>query len=153
MKTWIALFSMAALLTGCGGGGGDATSRAVKDSSGEALTKAELIEQGDAICAKVYAVTETLDAEGTTQEAARFAGLHSGMIKDLLALGAPQETEYLYAEYTTAAKAFAEAEGEVKRYAASGDPAALRIAESSSLSAFSMFKGLAGGYGFKICAG
>jgi hypothetical protein len=153
MKTWIALLSATALLlAGCGGGSEGTSSVATTSASGGALTKAELIEQGDAICTKVYVVTEALNPEGTTKDALRFADLHSGMVKSLLRLGVPQETEYSYAEYTTAAHAFAQAEAEVKTMVKRGDPAALRRAESGSLSALSMFQGLSAAYGFKECA-
>jgi hypothetical protein len=152
-RVWIVLLSIAALIAaGCGGGSGDGSSTATKAGNGP-LTKAELIEQGDAICAKVYAVTESLNAEGPTKEAVRFANLHIAMIKDLLALGTPRETEFSYAEYTTGAHALEEAEAAVERMARRGDPEGLRVAESSSLSTFSMFQGLAGQYGFKECAG
>ena len=151
----VALLAVAALLVaGCGGGDGgdgDASATAAGQEAG-ALTKAELLAAGDAICAKVYAVTERLNAEGSTAEAVRFADLHIRMVEDLLDLGTPRETEYSYAEYTTAAKAFAQAETEVKTMARRGDPSDLRTAESSSLSAFSMFQGNAGQYGFKVCA-
>ncbi len=154
MKPWLVLLPVAVLLvSGCGGGGGGASSTATTGSDGGALTKAELIEQGDAICAKTYAITESLNAEGPAKEALRYAGLTSAMIKRLLALGVPRETEYSYAEYTTAAHALAQAEAEVKSVAErGGGPAALRRAESGSLSGLSMFQGLAGAYGFKTCA-
>lgn len=149
----IALLPITALLvTGCGGGSGNASTTATTGADAGALTKAELLEQGDAICAKVYVVTKSLNPEGTTKEAVRFADLHSGMIKDLLALGVPQETEYSYAEYTTGAHALEDAEVEVKVMAKRGDPAALRRAESGSLSTRSMFQAVAATYGFKECA-
>lgn len=153
MKTWIALLSATALLlAGCGGGSESTSSIATTSTSGGALTKAELIEQGDAICTKVYAVTGTLNPEGTSEEALRIADLHSGMVKRLLALGTPQETEYSYAEYTTAAHALAQASEEVEFVAEKHDQAALRRSESGSLSTLSMFQGAAAQYGFKGCA-
>jgi hypothetical protein len=153
MKTWIALLPLVALLiAGCGGGGDDASSAATTATGGSALTKAELIEQGDAICAEVYAATGALNPEGTSKEGARVADLTIDMVKRLLALGTPQETEYDYAEYTVAAKALAQAETEVKLVAERGDAAALRRAESSSLSNLSLFQGNAGQYGFEDCA-
>jgi hypothetical protein len=152
-QTWIALLPVAALLVaGCGGGTERSTSGATAEKNGSALTKAELIEQGDAICAKVYAATGALNPEGTSKEGVRVANLLNSMIQRLLALGTPQETEYSYAEYTTAAHALKRAEGEVTLVARRGDPAALRLAESGSLSSLSMFEGLAGQYGFKDCA-
>lgn len=45
-----ALAALAMLIAGCGGGGGDTT---------EALTKAEFIKQGDAVCKKGNKMSET----------------------------------------------------------------------------------------------
>lgn len=115
------------------------------------MTKAELIERGDAICAKVYPEREKLNPEGTPEEALRVADLISGMTKQLLALGTPQETEYAYAEYTTALHELEEASARVKAMAKRG-PAALRAAESGSLAALSGFQGYASAYGFKGCS-
>ncbi len=153
MKVWIALLPVALLLIGgCGGGGGD-PSPATTGTSSSQLTKAQLIEQGDAICAKAYAVRETLDAEGSAEESVHYANLVGQMVKDLLALGVPQETEYNYAEYTNAAHELAAAEVLVKTAAKRGNAEDLRAAESSSLSALSAFQGNAGTYGFEDCAG
>lgn len=153
-RIWILALPVTALLiAGCGGGSSDSSeSTATTTAAPAAMSKAELIEQGDAICAKTYAVTGTLNLEGTTGEARRIAGLHSIMIKRLLALGTPQETEYSYAEYTTAAHALVASSEEIVLVAKKDDPAALRVAESGSLSTLSMFQGLAGAYGFKDCA-
>jgi hypothetical protein len=154
MKAWIApLLAVALLVVGCGGGSGDPSPSTTTGASSGQLTKAELIEQGDAICAKTYAVTETLSAEGTTAEAVHYATLVGAMVKELLALGVPQETNYDYAEYTNYAHELAAAEAEVKRMAKRGNPADLRLAESGSLSTFSGFTSNAGTYGFKVCAG
>jgi hypothetical protein len=153
MKAWIALLLVAMLLiVGCGGGSGDPSPATTTGASSGQLTKAELIEQGDAICAKAYAVRETLDAEGPTEEAVRYANLMHRMVKDLLALGVPQETNYDYAEYTNYAHELEAAEALVTMMAKRRDAEELRRAESSSLSAFSAFTGNAGTYGLKDCA-
>jgi hypothetical protein len=153
MKAWIASLAVVVLLfAGCGGGG-DSSSATTTERGGEALTKAELIEQGDAICAKPLAIRASLNPEGTPEEAVRVASLVTAMVNRLLALGTPKETEYTYAEYTTAAHALVQAETEVKAMAKKGDPVDLRRAESGSLSTFSMFESLAGQYGFTDCAG
>jgi hypothetical protein len=150
-RTWIALLLVAALLvTGCGGSGG--ASPATTTANSGALTKAELIQQGDAICSDVYAATAALNPEGTSSEGTRVADLTSDMVKRLLALGIPQETEYSYAEYTTAAHTLAGAAAQVKSAAEGGDAVALRRAEQGSLTALSSFQGYAGQYGFKDCA-
>jgi hypothetical protein len=151
--TWIVLLFLAALLvTGCGGGGGDASSAATTGASGTALTKAELIERGDAICAKVYPTRDSLNPEGTPEEALRVAKLISGMTKQLLVLGIPQETEYAYAEYATALHVLDRMSAKVQKMVKRGKPGALRSAETGSLSSLSGFEGYAGAYGFKACA-
>jgi hypothetical protein len=152
-RPWVALLVVAvAFVAGCGGGAEGPPSGTTRETHGGALTKTELIQRGDAICAKAYATTESINPEGSTREAARFAGLSSSMVKRLLDLGTPQETEYAYAEYTTGAKAFIEAETEVKAAVKRGNPAVLKRAEASSLSALSMFQAVALAYGFKDCA-
>jgi hypothetical protein len=148
---WIALLPITVLLiSGCGGG--DASPATTTEASGGALTKAELIEQGDAICAEVYAAAGGLKSEGTEEEVVRQANLYGSMVKRLLALGTPQETEYSYAEYTTVAHELAQIEEAVKLAAGRGDAAALGTAKSGSLSALNSFQGNAGDYGFKDCA-
>lgn len=155
-RTWIALLLVVALLiAGCGGGNGDdstaSTAAKTTASSGEP-TKAELIEQGDGICAKVYATTGQLNAEGTVEEAVRVADLRGDMVKSLMGLGKPQEAEKAYSEFISAARTLAQAEGEIKLAAKQGDSAARELAESSSLSTYSLFQGAAAQYGFKECS-
>lgn len=146
------MLSLAALLiAGCGGGGGSASSSAA-GGDGEALTKAELIERGDAICAKVYPARATLDPEGTPEEALRVASLISGMTKQLLALGVPRETEYAYAEYAVALHVLDRMSAKVKRMVKRGNPVTLRTSETGSLASLSAFQGHAASYGFKACA-
>ncbi|HWA54204.1 MAG TPA: hypothetical protein VG816_08540 [Solirubrobacterales bacterium] len=154
-RTWIALLPAAALLlAGCGGGGGDESSEstATTTAAPAALTKAELIEQGDAICGEVNAAVggEASGEEGsgaTTQ----VAGLYSGMVASLNNLGAPQETAG-YAEFSEAAEELATAEGEVKLAAEREDTAALETAESNASTALTSFQNAASEYGFKDCS-
>ena len=70
--------SLAALaLAGCGGGGGGDTTAAAPATAEEttpALTKEELITQGDAICAEVNAAVGTVvasEAESSTRSRRR----------------------------------------------------------------------------------
>jgi hypothetical protein len=145
------VLAVALLAAGCGGGSGDTSSAAAIEASGGHLTKAELVKQGNAICAKVFAQAAQFDPEGTKKEAVQVAGLYRGMTKHLLALGAPQETEYDYAEYINGVNALAEAAGEVESAAKKDDGAALAKAESSALSMSALFQTEAGIYGLTVC--
>ncbi|MFI5027955.1 MAG: hypothetical protein ACHQCF_03115, partial [Solirubrobacterales bacterium] len=50
-------------LAGCGGGGGEETTAApVTTTEPQSLSKAELIQQGDGICAEVNAAVGTVEA-------------------------------------------------------------------------------------------
>jgi hypothetical protein len=155
-RTWIVAVPVAALLIGgCGGGGDDESteSTAVTTSAPAALTKAELIEQGDAICAEVNAAVGTVGASSaeTGSPAAQAADLYSGMIDSLNNLGTPQEMDG-YAEFSGAAEELAQAEGEVKLGAERGDPAGLESAESNASTALTSFQNAASEYGFEECS-
>ncbi len=144
---------VAALLVGCGGGGSDSTeSTATTTATTTALTKAELIEQGDAICAEVNAAVGTVGASSaeTGSPAAQAADLYSGMVASLKNLGAPQEADG-YAEFTAAADALATAEGEVKLASERGDVAGQETAESNASTALSSFQEEAQAFGFEEC--
>ena len=155
-RTWIALLPIAALaIAGCGGGGGsDSTeSTAVSAVTTTALSKAELIEQGDAICAEVNAAVGSLGASGTEtgSPAAQAASLYSGMVASLNNLGTPQEADG-YAEFSSAAEELAQAEDEVKLAAEREDTSALESAESSASAALASFQEAAEEYGFEDCS-
>jgi hypothetical protein len=145
----------ALLVAGCGGGGDDDSteSTAVTTAAPTALTKAELIEQGDAICAEVNAAVGTVAASSaeTGSPAAQAADLYSGMVASLQNLGTPQETDG-YAEFSTAADELATAEDEVKLASERGDTAALETAESSASSSLTSFQNAASEYGFQDCS-
>jgi hypothetical protein len=140
-------------LAGCGGGG-DSTESAPTTTAATttALTKAELIEQGDAICAEVNAAVGTVGASGaeTGSSTAQAAGLYSGMVASLKNLGAPRETAG-YAEFTAAADELATAEGEVKLASERGDSAGLETAASNASAALASFQAAAQEYGFEEC--
>ncbi len=153
-KTSTALLAVGALLVaGCGGGGDSTESAPVTTAATTtALTKAELIEQGDAICAEVNAAVGTVGASSaeTASPAAQAADLYSGMVASLKNLGTPQETAG-YSEFTTAADELATAEGEVKLASERGDAAGLETAESKTSAALASFQEAAQEYGFKEC--
>jgi eukaryotic-like serine/threonine-protein kinase len=143
----------AALLAGCGGGGEDSTESAPTTTTATtALTKAELIEQGDAICAEVNAAVGTVGASSaeTSSPSAQAADLYSGMVASLKNLGAPQEAAG-YSEFTGAADELATTEGEVKLASERGDTAGLEAAESKASAALASFQEAAQEYGFKQC--
>jgi hypothetical protein len=149
----IVALAAAALLAGCGGGGDSTESApATTAPTTTALTKAELIEQGDAICAEVNAAVGTVGASSaeTGSGAAQTADLYGGMVASLKNLGAPQETAG-YSEFTTTADELATAEGEVKLASDRGDVAGQETAESNASAALSSFQGEAQAYGFKEC--
>jgi hypothetical protein len=142
-------------VAGCGGGGSDSTESApvATTPTTTALSKAELIEQGDAICAEVNAAVGTVGSSSgeTGGETSQVADLYSGMVQSLKGLGTPQEAGS-YSEFSSAADELASAEGEVKLAVERGDEAALATAESSASSALSSFKAAAQEYGFEKCA-
>jgi hypothetical protein len=154
--TWILVFPVVALLiSGCGGGGSeDSTeSTATTTATPKALSKAELIEQGDAICGEVNAAVGGVGSSSTenSSPASQAAGLYSGMVASLNNLGTPQETEG-YAEFSSGAEELAKAEDEVKLASERGDTAGLEAAESSASEALTSFQNAASEYGFKDCS-
>ena len=154
-QTWIAALPVAALLVaGCGGGSGSTEStQGVTAATTTALTKAELIEQGNAICAEVNAAVGSVGASSAESgsPAGQVAGLYSGMVGSLKNLGTPQEAAG-YAEFSAAADELSTAEGEVKLAAERGETAGLESAESNASSALSAFQTAAQEYGFKDCS-
>jgi hypothetical protein len=155
-RTWIlALPVIALLIVGCGGGGGDDSSEstATTVAAPRALSKAELIEQGDAICAEVNAAVGSVGSSSAenSSPASQAADLYSGMVASLNNLGTPQETDG-YAEFSSAAEELAKAEGEVKLASERGETAGLEAAESSASEALTSFQSAAGEYGFKDCS-
>jgi hypothetical protein len=150
----LALPIAALAIAGCGGGGGDDSTAAapVTEATTTALSKAELIEQGDAICAEVNAAVGTVGASSaeTGSPAAQDADLYSGMIASLQNLGTPAETDG-YAEFSSASGELSTAEGEVKLASERGDAAGLETAESNASAALSSFQEAARDYGFEEC--
>jgi hypothetical protein len=151
----VALPVAAVLIAGCGGGGDDESteSTAVTTAAPTALSKAELIEQGDAICAEVNAAVGAVAASSaeTGSPAGQAADLYSGMIDSLNNLGTPQETDG-YAEFSGVAEELAQAESEFKLAAERGDTAGLEAAESNASSALTSFQNAASEYGFEDCS-
>lgn len=145
----------ALVIAGCGGGGGDESTEATATPTATtaALSRAELIEQGDAICAEVNAAAGSDEASGgqTGSPAATLAGLYGGMVSSLNNLGAPRESAG-YAEFSSAAEELAKVEDEVKLAAEREEAAALEAAEPNASTALSEFQEAASEYGFEDCA-
>jgi hypothetical protein len=142
-----------AALAGCGGGGDDTTeSTAATTTEAASLAKADLIAQGDAICAEVNAAVGSAGAVETETAApsTQISTLYVGMVQDIEALGAPEETEG-YAEFSQAAEELAQVEGEVKLAAEREDSVALAEAETEATAALAQFQSAAETYGFTKC--
>ena len=143
------------VLAGCGGDGGDETTAApVEATEAEpALTKADLIAQGDAICAEVNAAVGSLDAGETeaTDQASQVADLYGGMVERLQALGTPDEAEG-YEEFADSADELAQAASDAELASARGDEEGLVVAQEDVSSSLAEFQEAAASYGFEDCA-
>jgi hypothetical protein len=153
-KLLFALPIAALAFAGCGGGS-DSTTTATPptEATTTALTKAELVQQGDAICAEVNAAVGTIGSSSaeTGSPAAQVADLYSGMVASLKNLGPSAEADG-YAEFSAAADELSAAEGEVKLAAERGDTPGLETAESNASVALSSFQEAAQEYGFEDCS-
>jgi hypothetical protein len=143
-------------IAGCGGGGGETESTATTVEEPRKLTKAELIEQGDDICAETNAAVGALDSE--PEEAAvpetieKTANLYTGMVERLQELGAPEGAESAYTSFSEAAEELAKVEGEVKLAAEREDTTALGEAATEATPALEKFQTEAEAYGFEQCS-
>lgn len=159
-KTIVILLAVltALFVAGCGGGGGDTTeSAATTTEETRALTKAELIKQGDAICGEVNAAVGALGSE-TGEESAvqgqieKTSNLYTGMVERLKELGTPEGDSGEYAKFWESAEELAKVEGEVKLAAEREDTAALGEAASQAAPALEEFESQAAIYGFEDCS-
>jgi len=152
---WVAVLLLSIFtLAGCGGGGGDESTAAPVETTEEttALTKDELISQGDGICAEVNAAVGTVGSTSSEAggEAAQVAGLYGGMVERLKDLGAPSDDSAGYAEIIAAAESLAQAEDNVKLASEREEGEAPAEAEASS--ALDSFQSAASAFGFEDCA-
>jgi cob(I)alamin adenosyltransferase len=148
----------ALLVAGCGGGGGDETETTVPTvEEPAALTKDELITQGDGICAEVNAAVGALSGSETPEPTPgetteKVANLYIGMIERLQDLGAPEGEEADSAKFMEAGEELAKVEGEAKTAAENEDVAALEETGQEAASALEGFQSQAAIYGFEDCS-
>ncbi|HET9154695.1 MAG TPA: hypothetical protein VFN85_11340 [Solirubrobacterales bacterium] len=153
----ILLALMAALLVaGCGGGGGEETTETTATvEEPQKLTKAELIEQGDDICAEtnaaVGALSSEIEASSLPETTEKTSNLYIGMVERLQELGAPEAAEGNYSEFMEAGEELAKVEGEVKLAAEREDSEALGEASTEAGPALEEFETRAEAYGFEKC--
>ena len=146
---------LALLIAGCGGGG-ETTESSTTTEAAQKLTKAELIEQGDDVCAEVNAAVGALASE--PEESAvpatieKTANLYTGMVERLQELGAPEGAESKFSSFMEAAEELAKVEGEVKLAAEREDTAALGEAATEATPALEEFQTQAETYGFEECS-
>jgi len=138
-------------IAGCGGGG-DSTATEATTETTTALTKAELISQGDAICGEVNKAIGGLAVSGAEvpEQITQTADLYTGMVDSIKGLGAPDDAAG-YPEFIAAAEALSKVEGEVKLAAEREDTAALGEAAAAAAPALEEFESVAGEYGFEAC--
>ncbi len=141
-------------IAGCGGGGGaDTTSTPTTTETTAALSKADFIKQGDAVCGEVNsAVAGIAGSETEVQhQTTQVSDLYIGMVESLKRLGMPSDPSG-YSEFMEAAEKLAKVEGEVKLAAEREDTTALGEAASAATPALEEFQTQAGVYGFEDCS-
>jgi hypothetical protein len=154
----LAALAAAVVVAGCGGGGGDETTDATAATVEEPqkLTKAELIEQGDDICAEsnaaIGALSSEVEAASLPETAEKTSNLYIGMVEGLQDLGAPEGAESSFTSFMEAAEEFAKVEGEVKLAIEREDTTALGEASTEAGPALEEFETQAEAYGFEECS-
>ncbi len=145
----------ALLIAGCGGGGGETTdtTAAAPVTTAPTLTKADLLTQGDAICAEVNAAVGTISSTATegASQVAQEAQLYKGMVERLKGLGTPEEPEG-YEQFIAAADELSQAQSNAALAAARGESESLETAETEASTALSSFQTAAEDYGFEDCS-
>lgn len=153
-KTLTIAVPLAALaISGCGGGGDETTASAPVTETTPALSKAELISQGDAICGEVNAAVGAVGVSGAEvpEQITQVSNLYIGMVESIEDLGTPSD-DAGYAEFSAAAEELAKVEGEVKLATEREDTAAIGEAATRAAPALEGFASVAGDYGFEECS-
>jgi hypothetical protein len=149
---------MVLLVAGCGGGGDETTESTAATTTEEPqrLSKAELIEEGDGICAETNAAVGALvgaETEASSSEQdEKVANLYTGMVERLQELGAPEGDEAAYAEFMEAGEQLAKVEGEAALAAEREDIPALEEAKIEAAPQLEEFQERAADYGFEDCS-
>jgi hypothetical protein len=159
LRKTIVVLSLTALLAlvaaGCGGGGGGgSTSTSTATEVPAALSKAELISQGEGICGEVNAAVGSVgsSAADPISQGTQVANLYINMVESLKNLGAPAEKSPQYDEFIAAAEELSKVESEIKLAAEREDSAALGEAATAATPILESFQSTAGAYGFEKCS-
>jgi hypothetical protein len=149
----LALPLAALAIAGCGGGGDSTETTAATTESAPALTKAELISQGDSICGEVNAAVGAIGSGETAvpDQITQVAGLYIGMVENLKSLGAPTE-DAGYAEFLEAAEELSATQSATKLATEREDTVAIGEATEKATPALEEFESVAGEYGFEDCS-
>jgi hypothetical protein len=147
----------ALLIAGCGGGGDETETSTPTVEEPVALTKDELIEQGDGVCAEVNAAVGALSGSETPESTQgdsteKVANLYIGMVERLQDLGAPEGEEADYAKFMEVGEELAKVEGEAKLAAEREDVAAMEEKGQEAAAALESFQSQAAIYGFEECS-
>lgn len=145
------------VVAGCGGGGDETETTTPTVEEPVALTRDELIEQGDGVCAEVNAAVGALSSSaseeaGSPGQSEKVANLYLGMVERLQELGAPAEDDGGYMKFSEATEQLAKAEGELKSAAAEEDLAAMEAAGQEASAALEEFQSQAAIFGFEDCS-
>jgi hypothetical protein len=158
-KTFLLILgALAALvIVGCGGGGDETETTTPTVEEPTALSKEELIAEGDDVCAEVNAAVGALTASETsedsaTEETEKVANLYTGMVERLQDLGAPEGDDGSYAKVMEAAEELAKVEGEAKLAAEREDLETMEEARGQAAVALEEFQSQAEIYGFEDCS-
>ena len=116
------------------------------------LTKDDLIQQGDGICAEVNAAVGTVESSSSDDatKLSQEADLYSGMVERLKGLGTPDDSTGLDSVYN-AGDDLVQAQKDAQLAAERGDNAGVASAQSDAAAALGSFQDAASSYGFKEC--
>jgi hypothetical protein len=140
-------------IAGCGGGGDSTETTAATTETTPALSKQELISQGDAVCGEVNAAVGSIGSREleVPEQITQVAGLYIGMVESLKRLGAPDE-DAGYAEFIEAAEELSATQSATKLATEREDTAAIGEATEKAAPALEEFESVAGEYGFEDCS-
>jgi hypothetical protein len=152
----VALLALVLAVSGCGGGGGESSTTTAKKKAEpeiEALSKADFIRQGDAICAEVNTAIGSVEesASETTSQTTQIANLYTGMVQGLQGLGQPSEKAG-YSEFMGAAEVLAMVESNLKKAADEENLVVEEEVAQEAAPAVEEFQSQAAVYGFEDCS-